>query len=256
MPRKPKIVVQISDTRTGSTVLHDALDSHPDVFCVGEVFGQYGDYWFLQRKGMEGQRGMKWELNPFFDSLIAGQVYLQQGSRVLVFKVMYHQIRNLSLMSRLKASNLRVIHLVRRNCVKRALSKLRADNLKVVVPPPWNLLRLTLEGRNNVLKFKRSLTGMSVLPVVYEQMFAQTDVLGEVRFATPNPIHWKSENCNYLTTKLSTQLCHFLGVKVCSLWSRLVKRPDSEDAWEAVKQSPDVRRVFRRKGVLALLNQP
>ena len=251
--RKPKIVVQISDTRTGSTVLHDALDSHPDVFCVGEVFGNHGDYRFLTRKGLRGQREMKCSPKPFFDSLVAGWEYPGGDSRVLVFKLMYHQIRDLSLMTQLKASNLPVIHLIRRNCVKRALSKLRAANLNVMVPLEDRLLQLSLEGRRRVSRFKCALSEMTTLTVFYEQMFVRTDVEGNVRPAAPNPIHWESARHNYLVGGLSTRLCQFLGVKVRPLWSCLVKRLDSEYAWEAVKQSPRVRKVFERRGMLDLL---
>jgi LPS sulfotransferase NodH len=128
--------------RTGSTLLIKSLDSHPEVFCGGELFffkgAIYHNEWrypflrlplgsklnylinypkiFLSLKGF---------LNKFFTTN-------QKGEKARGFKLMHFQtLYTPGIFGYLKSNDVKVIVLIRKNILRNTLSDLRARATKV-----------------------------------------------------------------------------------------------------------------------------
>ena len=110
--------------RTGSTRLRLLLDSHPQALCHGEVFGE--NLSTLAEPGSEAHRQLLEErtVNPADFATV--RVFVAEGNAAVGFKILYHQLTEAwpGLMEALAAdTDIRVLHLVRRNGVKRFLSE-------------------------------------------------------------------------------------------------------------------------------------
>lgn len=110
--------------RTGSTRLRRLLDSHPLARSHGEVFG--GNLSTLAEPGSESHRILVEERGADPAGFAMRRVFAAGGESAVGFKILYHQLAECwpGLLDALAADDdIRVIHLVRRNGVKRFLSE-------------------------------------------------------------------------------------------------------------------------------------
>lgn len=118
----------LTTQRTGSTFLVHCLDTHPEIYCAGELLigvperptpgyrGRFQKLYKLKNIIKSGAWMPKRRLNRFFDG---GE------KRVRVFKAMYNQLAYPPSLRYLRAHReIRVIHLCRQNLLKNYVSRL------------------------------------------------------------------------------------------------------------------------------------
>lgn len=121
--------VIVAPARSGSTLLREMLDSHPDVCCSGEVFGQ------LRVRGLSKRSSAHIEPELAFRvrkrdpaGLLAKHVYASDCAAV-GFKILYSQLFVLEALPAVAwlqdQPGLRVVHLWRRDLVARHVSEVK-----------------------------------------------------------------------------------------------------------------------------------
>jgi hypothetical protein len=110
--------------RTGSTWLRLLLDSHPDITCHGEVFGE--NLSTLAATGSDAHHGLLAERAADPHGFLVRRVFAPSRCRAVGFKVLNRQLtqRWPSLLDALRGEpGVRIVHLVRRNLLKRFVSE-------------------------------------------------------------------------------------------------------------------------------------
>ena len=125
MPAGPRCrFVIVTTGRTGSTRLRLLLDSHPLVTCHGELFGE--NLSTLAAPGSEAQQRLLAERETDPAGFAMRRAFAPTGSHAVGFKILYQQLltRWPGLLDGLQREHdVRVIHLVRRNAIKRFMSE-------------------------------------------------------------------------------------------------------------------------------------
>ena len=116
--------------RTGSTVVGDALDQHPEISCEREMFlaGQKRPRSYSQFLQHSHWRRLEARLGPArsIESYLRGFFHAEPPVRAVGMKLMYNQ-RGTVLDRWIDVHRPRIIHLVRHNAVKVIVSRLTAE---------------------------------------------------------------------------------------------------------------------------------
>lgn len=129
--------VVVGVQRTGTTLIRTAIDSHPDIYCAGEVFkvaslrveqSYRGEDGYAQYKSKNRLNVLKHYLRrsaltrEYLDHL-----YATGAHQAIGFKLMYNQSRQFpTIIPYLKSQQVKVIHVVRENTLKTLVSRLTA----------------------------------------------------------------------------------------------------------------------------------
>lgn len=116
--------VIVTTGRTGSTRLRLLLDSHPLITCHGELFGE--NLSTLAAPGSEDHQRLLAERERDPVGFAMHRAFAPTGAAAVGFKILYQQLltRWPGLLDALRrAQDVRVIHLVRRNGIKRFMSE-------------------------------------------------------------------------------------------------------------------------------------
>lgn len=121
--------------RTGSTLLVKSLDTHPDIFCAGEIFLLGGTkfhgessfrFWKLPLPNkfiyLLNFPNMWMNLFPFLDAFFKPTKALAKGFKLMHFQTAYLP----GITNYIQNNNVKVILLLRENLLKNTLSDLRA----------------------------------------------------------------------------------------------------------------------------------
>ena len=136
--------VVFTTPRTGSSLLIKTLDSHPEIFCAGELFFFKGDiyrtecrypFWrfsFLSNKlnYVLNYPKLFITLNGFLNKFYADKnkpAIKAKGFKLMLFQTYYTP----GILNYLKKNNVKVILLIRKNVLRNTLSDLRARSTKV-----------------------------------------------------------------------------------------------------------------------------
>jgi hypothetical protein len=179
--------------RTGTIFLTTALDSHPDILCIGEAFQdtekpcnqdtsilRYVQY----IKQSMSRRFLnhilrKQTVNKYLDYL-----YSLQNPRAIGFKLMLNQFKQYpSVLDRLKQDKTKVVHIHRANILKTHISSLRAHKTGVfyssTAPDPYKIhvpceniieMLISLETKNTLLKEIINKYQLEHMTVSYEKL--------------------------------------------------------------------------------------
>ena len=182
-----KRFVVLSTQRTGSTLLISSLDSHPGIFCAGEIFfprsgseyaiNRYARLSSLNRVQHTFCRGRL--VRRFLD-----EFYERTGYAAIGFKYMYSQARHIprrypSALKYLHEHSIPVIHNVRQNKLRVLLSRISARSSGVyrsdrpvglgpVNVPLGHLLEELRQLERADETWKRRMSGHDYLQVSYE----------------------------------------------------------------------------------------
>lgn len=116
--------VIVTTGRTGSTRLRLLLDSHPLITCHGELFGE--NLSTLAAPGSEPHRRLLAERDLDPAGFAMQRAFAPTGAAAVGFKILHQQLlqRWPGLLDALqRAQDVRIIHLVRRNGIKRFMSE-------------------------------------------------------------------------------------------------------------------------------------
>jgi LPS sulfotransferase NodH len=189
----PLPFVIITTQRSGSRMLVDALNSHPQVVCHRELFKRdrrkhdsYTSYW----SASWSRRVLRYALARRSARLYLEQVLASSPEASAVgFKVMYNQLRrHWELPKLFHRLDFRVIHLVRRNVLKTHLSTLAArrrgwrlahdqravERVKVHLPTT-GLSEVLAKRQRAIDAYRRRLRAYPLLEVAYEDFVAHPD---------------------------------------------------------------------------------
>jgi len=131
--------------RSGSTVLTRTLDKHPDVFCAGELFHPsekiYHAEWHFPFTGKKKKKGISrtvFAITNYIKGYMSGVNHIKKfyaerdQKKVRGFKLMIGHIKDFpTVWKYLRASDLKVIVLIRQNTFREALSSFRARKIGV-----------------------------------------------------------------------------------------------------------------------------
>jgi hypothetical protein len=215
----------LTTQRTGSTFLEDCLESHPQVFCVGELLinginvraPQALMRWRYAAKLYRFVVGGAWHPTALME-----RFFSSQDKPVKVFKAMYNHVSPPWTLNYLRNDReLRVIHLQRRNLLKMYVSKLLLSKKRVKawqphatspVPPvstyvsPQAALASMRKARALHDRYDRAFAQHAKMAIAYEEMI---------------------EN-GALSPRVSAAVCDFLGIAHHPMASRLIKiNPDN-----------------------------
>jgi hypothetical protein len=178
----------VTTGRTGSTRLRLLLDSHPRITCHGELFGE--NISTLAAPGSEPHRHLLAERDRDPAGFAMQRAFAPTGADAVGFKILHQQLltRWPGLLDALqRAQDVRVIHLVRRNGIKRFMSEYfvgtvtgknvyfldeQLPRIEPVVVPATILLERLCEERRQSARIRELFAGHPCHEIAYEDSLA------------------------------------------------------------------------------------
>ena len=131
--------------RSGSTVLTQTLDKHPQIFCAGELFHPsdkiYHPEWhfsFIGKKKKKGFSRTIFSVTNYIKGYLSGVAHIKKfyakkdEKKIRGLKLMIGHIKDFpTVWKYLRAENYKVIVLIRQNTFREALSSFRARKIGV-----------------------------------------------------------------------------------------------------------------------------
>jgi len=205
--------IQFQNKRVGSTFLQKAIDSHPDIAGIDELFVN------MARKKSMRKSGFKPYLRSGFNNVEAylnKHVYNNIEKEHTIFKLMYNQINyHQGLFDMIKREKIPMIHLMRRNLVKQVISGLNAATTehKAIPVSPKELMNMVQEADNLNKQWMQKLKDHIKLTLYYE------DIIGATRMGK-----------TYASNNTIVGVCQFFGASQYQLFATTKK-----------KNKPDIR---------------
>ena len=198
--------IQFQNKRVGSTFLQKAIDSHPDIAGIDELFVN-----MARKKGMR-ESGFKPYLRSGYGSVDAylNNVYGQIEKPHTIFKLMYNQIHyHQGLFDMIKREKTPIIHLMRRNLVKQVISGLNAATTehKPIPVSPKELMNMVKEADNLNKQWANKLKDHIKLTLYYE------DIIGATRMGK-----------TYASNNTIVGVCNFFGASKYQLFATTKKK--------------------------------
>jgi len=178
--KKTKFII-FGQGRSGSNLLVDLLNSHPDVYCDRELLNKNR----LRRK----YKFIKPLIYAFPYKYITCHLH-KHPEKTYGFKLMYHQIRKChGFLTKLSDDYWKIIHIQRKDTLKQAFSGIIArkrgsyvrkagaefDRAKIYINPQEVVK--SLKSRIRALKYElEALQGLEYLDVVYENDLAESNL--------------------------------------------------------------------------------
>ncbi len=217
--------IQFQAKRVGSTFLQKAIDSHPEIMGIDEVFVNMAKIPGMRKSGFV----------PFLRSDFSSKPkdYIEEVinayNKNTIFKLMYNQIEfHPGLLGYILDKKIPMIHLMRKNLVKQVISGQTAaseDHVPIKITGQ-ELMNAVKEAhrlqRYWVIKFKDQIK----LTLVYEDLFGEVD--GERTFLSNNS---------------NVAVCDFFNVPQCRLFAE-TKKKNKDDLSVYLPNLDDIKKVF------------
>lgn len=227
----------VAPARSGSTLLREMLNNHPEICCHGEVYGLHRvlGHSAHGRQQLDGEIALKLRRRDpvrFLDEHV-----FTSECRVVGFKLLYSQMLNLDfapvLQRLMEMPELHVIHLWRRNLIARHVSEAR--------------LRLKVASRNPG-KAPESFLEDALRPTIVEQscrINLSARACANKLFDQQPTLHLSYEDYVADHAAQSALLCEFLGVDLAG-WGHLPEKAGeaSNPETERLKLVPMLRPYF------------
>jgi hypothetical protein len=250
------VTVQISDNRSGSAFLYEALDSHPEVEGLGLVFYlKYTDP-YTTLKGIKGYKAYKDSegISPedFFDKILNG--FYPINSTNLIIRMIYLHCNGWNLTDFLRKRDIPIIHLIRRNHLKKVISQLHANNpgtdYERVWYNPGTLAKNIGRSMMNLDNYRRAFSSSSKYIEIYQE-----DMIGEkeegeetIALEPTYKLHALSNRKTFLSEEANTELCEFLGISNHKMYSHQAKL-NTKPLEDLIENMPEVTKVLEQKGL-------
>jgi hypothetical protein len=166
-------LIQFQNKRVGSTFLQKAIDSHPDIVGIDEVFVNMAKKPGMRKSGIvpylkSGAKCPEHYIEKF--------VWGKYPDKHTIIKLMYNQINyHQRLLEFIKRRKIPMIHLMRKNLVKQVISGMTADNTKHnhITITPEQMMDKVVEADNLNNYWAKQLKDHIKLTLYYE------DIIGE-----------------------------------------------------------------------------
>ena len=173
--------IQLQNKRTGSTFLQVALNSHPEIVGLDEVF--------INR----AKPGIKKSgITPYVTSSFGVDRYIKEKlwdnmnrrkDKHIIFKLMYNQVDyHNGLRGFIRDNNIPIIHLMRRNLVKQVVSYIKQTKIESFLTPE-SLFRYVVQADQEASKWENEFYDHKRLSLFYEDIIGKTE--GEFTFVAP-----------------------------------------------------------------------
>ena len=219
--------IQFQNKRVGSTFLQKAINSHPQIAGIDEVFVN-----MARKEGMK-----KSGFTPFLRSnhnqpeqYIRKVIWAKYPHKRIIFKLMYNQIDyHAGLRKFIEENKLPIIHLIRKNLVKQVISGHNAattmhDPINIT---PHNLLHFVEQADKLNEKYLKMFKDHKKLELFYE------DIIGE-----------KDNQFTYVDKSVNIAVCDFFGVKDIQMYTN-TKKKNKDDIWVYLPNRQVVEREFK-----------
>lgn len=219
--------IQFQNKRVGSTFLQKAINSHPKIAGIDEVFVN-----MARKEGMK-KSGFTPYLRSSYnqpDQYIRKVIWAKYPRKHIVFKLMYNQIDyHAGLKKFIKENDLPIIHLMRRNLVKQIIS---GQNAATTMHDPINI------QANNLLhfvkladtlnkKWKERFKDHKKLELYYE------DIIGK-----------KDNQFTYVEESVNMAICDFFGAKNIPMFTD-TKKKNKDSIWTYLQNRKAVENEFK-----------
>lgn len=219
--------IQFQNKRVGSTFLQKAIDSHPDIAGIDEVFVNMAKKPGMKKSGFTPYlKSSKNTPKDYIESVI----YKKYPETNTIFKLMYNQIDyHKGLMDYIKQNNIPMIHVIRLNLVKQVISGMTAarTNHDPVVIEPKDLLRAVDEAQRLNIHWSNMLHKHIKLTLYYEGLFGET--VGDK---------------TYMNKDANRAICQFFGVKNIALYAK-TKKKNKDDLSVYLPNIDEIRKTFK-----------
>lgn len=203
--------IQFQNKRVGSTFLQKAIDSHPDIAGIDEVFVNMAKKAGMRKSGFV----------PYLRSdiknvgeYIREVIYKTYPETNTIFKLMYNQINyHNGLFEFILKNKIPMIHLKRKNFVKQVISGMTAATTqhKALDVTPKQLKKAVKEIDNLIQSWDKAMKDQIKLCLWYE------DIIGT-----------SMDGRTYLSNQANVAICRFFGVTEYRLYAE-TKKKNKED---------------------------
>lgn len=199
--------IQFQNKRVGSTFLQKAIDSHPDIMGIDEVFVNMARKPGMRKSGFVPYLRSDAKTPKEYITEVINKTYPDKHT---IFKLMYNQIEyHEGLFDYIKRNKMPVIHLMRKNLIKQVISGITAATTKhkpIAITPEQLMLQVKQAKSLNYIWAKK-LKDHIKLTLYYE------NIIGETRF-----------NKTYLANNANVAVCEFFGVRQYQLFAETKKK--------------------------------
>ena len=233
--------VLLSNKRTGSTFMQEALDSHPNVTSLDEMFMVSTK--ITERRGYDFYKTKREQENmkiPQYLDWIASQ------DTNTCFRLIYNQDQHYNVLKYIADRNMPVIHLVRDpiDIVVSLACKFKHikpdQTVKVDVKDFIFLTRKHIKIRNDY-RDKLASRECIVYETNYENMFGKQE--GDVEdIKLVGSFNIRSNQRTYVDENINRNICEFLNIENVPMWSNVTKkftlpREEKISNWDEVQKA-------------------
>lgn len=221
--------IQMSSKRTGSTFLQNAINSHPDIMGIDEIFvnvcrkAKYRKSGFIPFVRPENSHKLPQEY-------LENYIYKKYPDKHIIFKLMANQINHHNgLLQYIKNNNIPIIFLKRDNLLKQVISGLTAayTEHEPINISGQQLLNLVKETKRQNKYWKKELKDNIKLSLVYE------DIIGKT-----------IKDKTYVEEEINKKICDFFNVPYKKLYS-MTKKKNKNDISVYIPNMEEIRNIFK-----------
>ncbi len=222
--------IQFQNKRVGSTFLQKALDSHPMIAGVDEVFVNVARKAGMKKSGFTPYVRSDQYRDPA--GYLKNVVWAKYPDKHVIFKLMYNQIGfHQHLHPFIESTKMPVIHLMRRNLVKQVISGQNAATTKhdPIGITPDQLFNLVSQADQLNQTWKNRFNDRRKLELYYE------DIIGDT-----------IDGFTFVADSVRMSLCEFFGVELAKRWfCAPTKKKNKNDIWVYLQNREAIEKRFK-----------
>lgn len=222
--------IQFQNKRVGSTFLQKALDSHPMIAGIDEVFVNVAKKPGMRKSGFRPYVTTTYNGFSQPKNYLTQTVWAKYPDKHVIFKLMYNQIHyHAGLFDAIKG--LPVIHLMRKNLVKQVISGQNAATTQhsVLNINPDRLFQLVKQADQENQTWRKQFNDRKKLELYYE------DIIGD-----------SIDGFTFVSESVRMSLCEFFELEVAKRWfCSPTKKKNKNDIWVYLKDREGVEKRFK-----------
>jgi len=225
--------IQFQNKRVGSTFLQKALDSHPLISGIDEVFVNVARKQGIRKSGFIPYVRTTYNGYSQPQNYITQKVWARYPDKHVIFKLMYNQIHyHAGLFDFIKNNQIPMIHLMRKNLVKQVISGKNAattkhEKLSIHADVLYQLVQQADKLNKN---WQQQITWKK-LELFYE------DIIGET-----------VDGFTFVSESVKMSLCEFFEIEVPVLqrwFCAPTKKKNKNDIWVYLQNREAVEKRFK-----------
>jgi len=209
MKIKDKLIIQLSNKRTGSTFLQNCIDSHPHLHGLDEIYVKNAYKEGLKKSGFDPYV----YVNDQYTEVEYLEKIVNSFDNKVVMKLMYNQAeRWKELWSFIWDNQIPIIHLHRNNHLKQVLSGMilawgKNEDGTLNISHDF-IIDDIIKSKDDLEKWNETMSKYSgdIINIEFKELFGESE-----------------QDKTYLESSLNDKLCDFLNVEYYNIWSKTKK---------------------------------